>query len=110
MPVLLAYADTSFLVSLYGHDANSAETRIMELKERSTAQEHFLDLCHVFEHPTPAAVDPTGENFCFDRGTAKHAGGDGDGLSDPNELILIWRSVTRWCWTSPEFAARTARL
>ena len=32
----------------------------MELKERSAAQEHFLDLCNVFGHPTPAAADPTG--------------------------------------------------
>jgi hypothetical protein len=54
-----------------------AKWRKVELKERSAAQEHFLDLCHVFEHPTPAAADPTGENFCFEKGAAKHAGGDG---------------------------------
>jgi len=36
-----------------------AKWRKVELKERSAAQEHFLDLCHVFEHPTPAAADPT---------------------------------------------------
>ncbi|MCX6865605.1 MAG: hypothetical protein NTV46_05190 [Verrucomicrobia bacterium] len=23
------------------------------------------DLCHVLEHPTPAAAYPTGANFCF---------------------------------------------
>ena len=49
----------------------------MELKERSAAQEHFIDLCNVFEHPTPAAADPTGESFCFEKGAAKHDGGDG---------------------------------
>ncbi len=38
----------------------------VELKERSAAQEHFLDLCSVFDHPTPAAADPTGESFCFE--------------------------------------------
>jgi len=48
-----------------------------ELKERSAAQEHFLDLCAVFEHPTPAAADPTGASYCFERGAAKHGGGDG---------------------------------
>jgi hypothetical protein len=54
-----------------------AKWRKVELKERSAAQEHFLDLCHLFEHPTPAAADPTGENFCFEKGAAKHAGGEG---------------------------------
>ncbi len=54
-----------------------AKWRKVELKERSAAQEHFLDLCRVFDHPTPAAADPTGEKFCFEKGTAKHGGGDG---------------------------------
>ncbi|MEI6675085.1 MAG: DNA methyltransferase [Verrucomicrobiota bacterium] len=54
-----------------------AKWRKVELKERSAAQEHFLDLCSVFEHPTPAAADPTGENYCFEKGAAKHEGGDG---------------------------------
>ena len=49
----------------------------VELKERSAAQEHFLDLCAVVGHPTPAEADPTGETFCFERGAAKHGGGDG---------------------------------
>ncbi len=51
--------------------------RKVDLKERSAAQEHFLDLCSVFDHPTPAAADPTGESFCFEKGAAKHGGGDG---------------------------------
>jgi hypothetical protein len=51
--------------------------RKVDLKERSAAQEHFLDLCNVFDHPTPAAADPTGESFCFEKGAAKHGGGDG---------------------------------
>ncbi len=50
--------------------------RKVELKERSAAQEHFIDLCNVFGHPTPAAADPTGESFCFEKGAAKHGGGD----------------------------------
>ena len=54
-----------------------AKWRRVDLKERSAAQEHFLDLCNVVEHPTPAAADPTGENFCFEKGAAKHGGGDG---------------------------------
>ncbi len=54
-----------------------AKWRKVELKERSAAQEHFLDLCKVFEHPTPAAADPTGESYCFERGAVKHGGGEG---------------------------------
>ncbi|MFC1451774.1 class I SAM-dependent DNA methyltransferase [Verrucomicrobiota bacterium] len=54
-----------------------AKWRKVELKERSAAQEHFIDLCNVFDHPTPAAADPTGESFCFEKGAAKHGGGDG---------------------------------
>ena len=48
-----------------------------ELKERSAAQEHFIDLCRLVNHATPAEADPTGETFCFEKGTAKHGGGDG---------------------------------
>lgn len=54
-----------------------AKWRHVELKERSAAQEHFIDLCNTFEHPTPAAADPTGASFCFEKGAAKHGGGDG---------------------------------
>ncbi len=49
----------------------------VELKERSAAQEHFLDLCELVGHPKPAAADPTGDSFCFEKGAAKHGGGDG---------------------------------
>jgi len=48
-----------------------AKWRKVELKERSAAQEHFIDLCNVFDHPTPATADPTGESFCFEKGAAK---------------------------------------
>lgn len=41
------------------------------LKERSGSQEHFLDLCHLLEHPTPAEADPDGTNFTFERATKK---------------------------------------
>jgi hypothetical protein len=42
-----------------------AKWRRVELKERSAAQEHFLALCRMLGHPTPAEADPTGESFCF---------------------------------------------
>lgn len=54
-----------------------AKWKKVELKERSAAQEHFLDLCRLLGHPTPAAADPTGETFCFEKGAEKHGGGDG---------------------------------
>lgn len=48
-----------------------------ELKERSAAQEHFLDLCELLDIPKPASVDPKGEWFTFEKGASKTGGGDG---------------------------------
>jgi hypothetical protein len=57
--------------------------RQVELRERQACQEHFLDLCELVGHPKPAAFDPTGERFCFERG-AKKLGGE-EGWAD------VWR-------------------
>ena len=54
-----------------------AKWRASELKERSAAQEHFIDLCRLLDEPTPAEADPTGEHYCFERGARKETGGDG---------------------------------
>ena len=51
--------------------------RASELKERSAAQEHFIDLCRLLNEPTPAEADPTGEVYCFERGARKDTGSDG---------------------------------
>ena len=51
--------------------------RASELKERSAPQEHFIDLCRLLGEPTPAAADPSGETYCFERGARKDTGGDG---------------------------------
>ena len=32
--------------------------------DRSASQEHFLDLCHLIDHPTPVEADATGESPC----------------------------------------------
>ena len=48
-----------------------------ELKERSACQEHFIDLCHLVGHPTPAEVDSTGASFCFEKFAEKTDGSDG---------------------------------
>lgn len=37
------------------------------LTERQGAQSHFIDLCHLVEHPTPASVDAFGQDFTFER-------------------------------------------
>ncbi len=54
-----------------------AKWRASELKERSASQEHFIDLCRLLGEPTPAEADPTGEHYCFERGSRKDSGGDG---------------------------------
>lgn len=42
-----------------------------ELKERSFWQEHFLDLCNLLGHGTPASIDPKGERFTFEAGAGR---------------------------------------
>jgi type II restriction/modification system DNA methylase subunit YeeA len=47
------------------------------LTERAAAQEHFIDLCRLFGHPTPAEDDPRGDHFAFEKGASIIGGGDG---------------------------------
>ena len=55
-----------------------AKWRDATLKERSAAQEHFLDLCRLLDEPTPVEADPTGATYCFERGAVRtDTGGDG---------------------------------
>ncbi|MCX6096835.1 MAG: hypothetical protein NT125_09070 [Candidatus Bipolaricaulota bacterium] len=54
-----------------------AKWRQSSLKEASAAQEHFIDLCRLIGHPTPAEADPEGTWFCFERGASKISGGEG---------------------------------
>ncbi len=49
----------------------------VQLKERSAAQEHFLDLCHLLGQPTPAEADAQGAWFTFEKGASKTGGGQG---------------------------------
>ena len=66
----------------------------VELKERSAAQEHFIDLCRVFEHPTPAEADPTGTSFCFEKGAAIAAA-----AKELNDLRENWLNPPEWTRT-----------
>ncbi|MBV5308111.1 DNA methyltransferase [Chromatium okenii] len=54
-----------------------AKWQASTLKERSAAQEHFIDLCRLLNEPTPAEIDPNGEFYCFERGAKKTTGSDG---------------------------------
>jgi len=49
----------------------------VKLSERSACQQHFLDLCELLGHPTPAAADPEGTSFTFERGCRKTGGAKG---------------------------------
>lgn len=54
-----------------------AKWKRAELKERSAAQEHFIDLCRLLGEPTPAEADSKGDWYCFERGASKVGGGEG---------------------------------
>jgi type II restriction/modification system DNA methylase subunit YeeA len=54
-----------------------AKWRHAELRERAASHEHFIDLCTLLDHPTPATADPVGTDFTFERGVRKTGGGSG---------------------------------
>jgi hypothetical protein len=47
------------------------------LRERASAQEHFIDLCRLIGHATPAEADSHGTWFTFEAGASKATGGEG---------------------------------
>ena len=49
-----------------------------QLSERSACQQHFLDLCDLLGQPKPAAADPEGTWYTFERGVRKTAIDDDD--------------------------------
>jgi type II restriction/modification system DNA methylase subunit YeeA len=51
--------------------------RASQLKERSAAQSHFIDLCRMLGEPAPTDVDLEGESYCFEKGLKKAGGEDG---------------------------------
>jgi hypothetical protein len=52
-----------------------AKWRKVTLKESAAAKEHFLDLCRLLDHPTPADADAEGTTFTFEYRAAKLGGG-----------------------------------
>jgi hypothetical protein len=51
-----------------------AKWKPVDLSERSACQQHFLDLCELFNQPKPAAADPEGEWYTFEKGVHKTEG------------------------------------
>ncbi len=49
----------------------------IQLKERTTAQSHFNDICALIGHKTPLELDPKGEFFTFEEGAKKPEGEQG---------------------------------
>ncbi len=45
--------------------------------ERAASQEHFIDLCRLLGEQTPNEADPDGDQYAFEKGAEKVAGGDG---------------------------------
>src|SRR2546423_260464 len=54
-----------------------AKWKKAQLSERSAAQQHFLDLRELLGQPKPAAADPEGAWYTFQRGVHKIGGGEG---------------------------------
>src|SRR5437764_13453109 len=54
-----------------------AKWKKADLSERSACQQHFLDLCELLGQPKPAAADPVGAWYCFERGITKTEGEQG---------------------------------
>ena len=51
--------------------------KIVSLTERAAAQSQFLDLCDLLHQPHPAAADPSGERYAFEKPVSKIYGGTG---------------------------------
>jgi hypothetical protein len=45
--------------------------------EKTSAQEHLIDLCRMLGEPTPHEADPVGAHFAFEKRVGKAAGGNG---------------------------------
>lgn len=51
--------------------------RSSSLRENAAYAEHFIDLCRLVDHPTPAEVDSEGSTFAFQAGVKKTGGKQG---------------------------------
>ena len=67
-----------------------AKWKPVELSERAASQEHFIDLCRLIGHPTPAAVDPTGDDFTFEK-PVKVVAGASKGSKGERGFVDVWK-------------------
>jgi hypothetical protein len=51
--------------------------KLSTLNEESSSQEHFLDICKLIGHKTPAELDPEGKDFRFEKRLKKIKGSGG---------------------------------
>lgn len=55
----------------------AAKWQKAQLTERASYQQHFLDLCDLLGQLHPAAVDPDGKWFAFEKGVTTSEGKQG---------------------------------
>lgn len=79
----------------------SAKWASARLKERAGSQEHFIDVCALVGHTTPAEADPRGEFFTFERSVAK-VGGEISGSEEGGGSADVWyRNRFAWEYKGP---------
>jgi len=67
-----------------------------QLPERAASQEHFLDLCHLLGQPTPAEHDPTGTEYCFEKGVSVTGAASAGSRGDRGFADVWWRGKFGW--------------
>ena len=61
-----------------------------QLSERAASHEHFIDLCHLLDQPTPAEADASGENYCFEK-YVKVVGSASKGSKGDSGFVDVWK-------------------
>jgi hypothetical protein len=67
-----------------------------QLNERQASVEHFIDLCHLLDQPTPAQADAAGADYCFEK-HVKVVGSASRGSRGDFGFVDVWkRGVFAW--------------
>ncbi len=61
-----------------------------QLSERAASHEHFIDLCHLLDQPTPAQADASGEDYCFEK-HVKVVGSASKGSKGDAGFVDVWK-------------------
>ena len=62
----------------------------VELSERAASHEHFIDLCRLVGHPTPATLDPTGSDYTFEK-PVKVTAAASKGSKGEGGFVDVWK-------------------